>query len=97
MSCVTTPLLSFLTPRLSHSTSADLALALLPSSHSSHLASTNRWLTIEPFIVPGLFEPFNGPGINPDATVVDEWTLCEALGSNMSAVITEHYETFIVS
>lgn len=29
--------------------------------------------------------------------MVDEWTLCEALGSNMTQVITEHYETFIVS
>lgn len=28
---------------------------------------------------------------------MDEWTLCEALGANMSRVITEHYETFIVS
>jgi hypothetical protein len=59
--------------------------------------SRNRWLTIEPFIVPGLFEPFNDAGINHNATVVDEWTLCEALGSNMSAAITEHYDTFIVS
>lgn len=72
-------------------------LALSHLSPSPHLASTNRWLTIEPFIVPGLFEPFNEAGINHDATVVDEWTLCEALGSNMSAVITEHYDTFIVS
>ncbi|KAK4047108.1 hypothetical protein OIO90_006310 [Microbotryomycetes sp. JL221] len=54
------------------------------------------WLTIEPFIAPQLFEPFNPQGDgNYDATVIDEWTLCEALGSNLSTVLTNHYETFI--
>ncbi|KAK4701542.1 glucan 1,3-beta-glucosidase, partial [Phenoliferia sp. Uapishka_3] len=55
------------------------------------------WLTIEPFIVPSLFEPFNSATNGPNVTngAVDEWHLCQALGANMSAVITEHYETFI--
>lgn len=58
-----------------------------------------RWLVTEPFIVPGLYEPFNPEGgeVNFNATIVDEWTLCEALGDNMTNVLTEHYETFIVS
>lgn len=57
------------------------------------------WLTIEPFIVPGLFEPFNADNDNPNSTnlAIDEWTLSEQLGDNLTAVITEHYETFIVS
>ncbi|KAK4049288.1 hypothetical protein OIV83_004225 [Microbotryomycetes sp. JL201] len=56
------------------------------------------WLTIEPFIAPQLFEPFNPQGSgNYDATVIDEWTLCEALGSNLTTVLTNHYETFIAS
>lgn len=58
-----------------------------------------RWLTLEPFIVPGMFEPFNsntddGNGQN---NAIDEWTLSIALGSNLTAAMTEHYETFIVS
>lgn len=57
------------------------------------------WLTIEPFIVPGLFEPFNANNDDPDSVnlAIDEWTLCEQLGNNMSTVIEEHYKTFIVS
>ena len=53
---------------------------------------------IEPFIVPSLFEPFNSATNDPSATngAVDEWTLSVALGANMSAVIENHYATFIV-
>ncbi|KAL8277511.1 hypothetical protein RQP46_010066 [Phenoliferia psychrophenolica] len=55
------------------------------------------WLVLEPFISPALFEPFNSPTNDPTAAngAVDEWTLSLALGPNMSAVITEHYATFI--
>ncbi|KAM0787105.1 hypothetical protein ACM66B_006360 [Microbotryomycetes sp. NB124-2] len=79
---------------------ADMPALNEPWDYSKNLISgvnIGGWLTIEPFIVPGLFEPFNPETDSDvyDATVIDEWTLCEALGSNMSAVITEHYETFI--
>ncbi|SGY89872.1 BQ5605_C039g11774 [Microbotryum silenes-dioicae] len=55
------------------------------------------WLTIEPFIAPSLFEPFNSPSNLPNATnnAIDEWHLSQALGSNLTSVITNHYETFI--
>ncbi|SCV67335.1 BQ2448_5981 [Microbotryum intermedium] len=55
------------------------------------------WLTIEPFIVPSLFEPYNSASNLPNATnnAIDEWHLSEMLGSNLSSVITNHYATFI--
>ncbi|BGP04006.1 hypothetical protein NBRC10513v2_007747 [Rhodotorula toruloides] len=55
------------------------------------------WLVLEPFIVPGMFEPFNADNNSPNATnnAIDEWTLSVALGSNLTAALTEHYETFI--
>ncbi|GAA6002074.1 glycoside hydrolase family 5 protein [Rhodotorula paludigena] len=59
------------------------------------------WLVLEPFIVPGMFEPFNANGVSPDYPTVtdmpaiDEWTLCQQLGSDLEAKMTEHYETFI--
>ncbi|GAA5890506.1 hypothetical protein JCM6882_002943 [Rhodosporidiobolus microsporus] len=56
------------------------------------------WLVLEPFIVPGMFEPFNSETNSPNATdnnAIDEWTLSEQLGSNLTAAMTEHYETFI--
>ncbi|KAL8279683.1 hypothetical protein RQP46_007996 [Phenoliferia psychrophenolica] len=55
------------------------------------------WLTIEPFITPALFEPYNSAINGPNITngAVDEWHLCLALGTNMTAAITDHYNTFI--
>ncbi|GAA5941415.1 glycoside hydrolase family 5 protein [Sporobolomyces koalae] len=55
------------------------------------------WLVLEPFIVPGMFEPFNSNSNSPTATnnAIDEWTLSQALGSNLTNAMTEHYETFI--
>ncbi|GAA5821150.1 hypothetical protein JCM10212_004193, partial [Sporobolomyces blumeae] len=55
------------------------------------------WLVLEPFIVPGMFEPFNSNSDSPNSTnnAIDEWTLSEQLGSNLTAAMTEHYETFI--
>ncbi|KAI5479242.1 glycoside hydrolase family 61 protein [Pseudohyphozyma bogoriensis] len=54
------------------------------------------WLVVEPFIVPGLFEPFNSPAdIDFEATVIDEYTLSQALGSNLSTTLENHYKTFI--
>ncbi|GAA5832811.1 hypothetical protein JCM5353_008342 [Sporobolomyces roseus] len=55
------------------------------------------WLVLEPFIVPGMFEPFNSDSNDPTAqnNAIDEWTLCEQLGSNLTTAMTEHYDTFI--
>ncbi|KAK8864596.1 hypothetical protein IAR55_001846 [Kwoniella newhampshirensis] len=51
------------------------------------------WLVTEPFIVPGLYEKyFNGPN---NITAVDEYTLSLNMGENLTAAMTEHYETFI--
>ncbi|BGP44003.1 hypothetical protein JCM10450v2_008219 [Rhodotorula kratochvilovae] len=56
------------------------------------------WLVLEPFIVPAMFEPFNLDGVNPgsaDNKAIDEWTLCEQLGTDLEAKMTAHYDTFI--
>ncbi|WVR06874.1 hypothetical protein IAU60_003910 [Kwoniella sp. DSM 27419] len=50
------------------------------------------WLVTEPFIVPGLYEKYatvNGQ------TAIDEYTLSQNMGDNLTAAMTEHYETFI--
>ncbi|OWZ33521.1 glucan 1,3-beta-glucosidase [Cryptococcus neoformans AD2-60a] len=50
------------------------------------------WLVIEPFIVPGLYEKYaNGSA----GTAIDEYTLSINMGDNLTAALTEHYETFI--
>jgi len=49
------------------------------------------WLVLEPFIVPSLFEPF----VNAASPAVDEWTLCQALGTKAASTIENHYKTFI--
>ncbi|KAH8914914.1 glycoside hydrolase family 5 protein [Atractiella rhizophila] len=49
------------------------------------------WINIEPFIVPGLFEPYE----NSNPAAVDEWTLSTILGERKAQVIEEHYNTFI--
>ena len=43
---------------------------------------------IEPFITAAYFEPYND-------TVLDEFDLSVQLGSNLTAFMTNHYETFI--
>lgn len=58
-----------------------------------HGVNLGGWLTLEPFITPYLYEPF----ADTDYPAVDEWTLCENLGTTAAAVITNHYNTFIVS
>lgn len=49
----------------------------------------------EPFIVPGLYEKWrsNNAGIE----VVDEFTLCQAMGDQVAEEMENHYRTFIVS
>ena len=50
------------------------------------------WLDTEPFIVPGLYETYsNGTA----GTSVDEYTLIQNMGDNATAIMTEHYNTFI--
>ncbi|KAJ5688783.1 glucan 1-3-beta-glucosidase D [Penicillium macrosclerotiorum] len=46
------------------------------------------WLSIEPFIAPSLFEGYS-------SSVIDEWTLTEALGSSANTTIEKHYATFL--
>lgn len=49
------------------------------------------WLVIEPFITPSLFDQFPA-----EANVIDEWTLCKALGPEEARrQLQHHYETFI--
>lgn len=47
---------------------------------------------LEPFIVPGVFEPYE----NDTEPAVDEYTLMQKWGDQAVARLTEHYETFIV-
>ncbi|CED85254.1 E [Phaffia rhodozyma] len=49
------------------------------------------WLNTEPFIAPALYEKY----YNSTPQAKDEWTLSLAMGSNLEAEMTEHYETFI--
>ena len=51
------------------------------------------WLNTEPFIVPALYEIYaNGSN---GQTAIDEYTLSQNMGDNLTAAMTEHYETFI--
>jgi glucan 1,3-beta-glucosidase len=49
--------------------------------------SLGGWLSLEPFITPSLFDAVPG--------VVDEYTLCTALGKDAAATLEKHYATFI--
>ncbi|KAI9925227.1 hypothetical protein ASPWEDRAFT_164292 [Aspergillus wentii DTO 134E9] len=48
------------------------------------------WLSLEPFIVPSLFDPYTGKD-----SVNDEWTLCKRLGNSANSTLEKHYATFI--
>lgn len=51
------------------------------------------WLNTEPFIVPGLYEVYaNGSN---GQLAIDEYTLSQNMGDNLTAAMTEHYETFV--
>lgn len=57
-----------------------------------HGVNLGGWLNTEPFIVPGLYEKYaNGSA----GTAVDEYTLSINMGDNLTAAMTEHYDTFI--
>lgn len=77
------------------STSAGEDLSRRPcfQNAADRFASFHRWLTLEPFITPALFEPF----LNASTPAVDEWTLSENLGVRLAEVVEHHYATFIVS
>lgn len=47
------------------------------------------WLSIEPFITADLYNWDAGKG------VVDEWTMCQALGSGCAAFLEKHYASFV--
>jgi len=47
----------------------------------------------EPFIVPGIYEEYIG---RASIEVVDEWTLSQAMGSDLATKMEQHYKTFIV-
>jgi glucan 1,3-beta-glucosidase len=47
------------------------------------------WLDLEPFITPSLFS------YPTSDNVVDEWTLCEKLGSSAAYTLEQHYSTFV--
>lgn len=47
----------------------------------------------EPFIVPALYEKYANGANNQ--TAIDEYTLSQNMGSNLTAAMTEHYDTFI--
>ncbi|WWD17096.1 hypothetical protein CI109_101533 [Kwoniella shandongensis] len=51
------------------------------------------WLVTEPFIVPGLYEKYATGASN--TTAIDEYTLSLNMGDDLTAALTEHYETFI--
>lgn len=48
------------------------------------------WLSLEPFIVPSLFDPYD-----PSEGIVDEWTLSNRLGPDASSTLEKHYAKFI--
>ena len=48
------------------------------------------WLSIEPVITPSLFSQYS-----THDNVVDEWTLCQKLGTNAKAIIEQHYSSFV--
>lgn len=48
------------------------------------------WLSIEPFIVPSLFENYSSKD-----RIIDEYTLCKKLGSSAASTIEKHYADFI--
>ncbi|KAH9464928.1 hypothetical protein MJO29_001403 [Puccinia striiformis f. sp. tritici] len=50
------------------------------------------WLVIEPFIAPGLFDPY----VQEQNPPSDEWELSLRLGNSMAKTIEAHYDSFIV-
>lgn len=51
---------------------------------------------LEPFISPGIFEEWREKTPAGGIDIIDEYTLCQAMGDEKVAALTAHYETFIV-
>jgi glucan 1,3-beta-glucosidase len=47
------------------------------------------WLSLEPFITPSFFSHYS------QNTVIDEWTLCTALGGSAASTLESHYSAFV--
>ena len=47
------------------------------------------WLSLEPFIVPSLFD------YPADMGIVDEWNLCQKLGHSATETLEKHYASFV--
>ncbi|KAJ5899359.1 Glycoside hydrolase superfamily [Penicillium taxi] len=47
------------------------------------------WLSIEPWIMPSLFDVYSS-----DEGIIDEWTLSEKLGDKLNTTIEKHYSEF---
>ena len=65
------------------------------SSYPPRTETNGRRTTVtEPFICPALYEKYvtNDKGI----TVLDEWTLSQAMGDKLAEEMENHYKTFIV-
>ncbi|KAI4140792.1 MAG: hypothetical protein LQ340_007793 [Diploschistes diacapsis] len=48
------------------------------------------WFSLEPFITPSMFNPYD-----QNLGIVDEYTLCQHLGSSAPSTLEKHYSTFI--
>ena len=48
------------------------------------------WFSLEPFITPSMFNAYD-----PNLGIVDEYTLCQHLGTNAAQTLEKHYSTFI--
>ncbi|KAJ2917012.1 hypothetical protein MD484_g3422, partial [Candolleomyces efflorescens] len=61
--------------------------------HTIRGVNLGGWLVTEPFICPGLYEKYvtNDRSI----TVIDEWTLSQAMGDKLAEEMENHYKTFI--
>ena len=59
--------------------------------HKIYGVNIGGWLITEPFITPEMYTPF----LSHSPAVIDEFTLSEALGTDLAATMTNHYATFI--
>ena len=50
------------------------------------------WFSLEPFITPSMFNPYD-----QNLGIVDEYTLCQHLGSSAASTLEKHYSTFITA
>ncbi|EFP85703.2 uncharacterized protein PGTG_11032 [Puccinia graminis f. sp. tritici CRL 75-36-700-3] len=62
------------------------------SNHKILGVNLGGWLVIEPFIAPGLFDPY----VQEQNPPSDEWELSVRLGSSLAKTIEAHYDSFIV-